>query len=300
MSQIKKIMIPLDGSPLSERPLIPASKLAKASGATLLLLRIQEPSSLKFDEELKDQVAQFKDDTAQKYLNDVAKKDILQDVQREILTVKGPVAETIIDSAAENDVDLIVMSSHGRSGISRWVYGSIAEKVLRHAPCATIIQHAKADVPMFTNQPVLVTLDGSELAERVLDSACDIALATNSELVLLRVTGMTQLAIDSVDPLVMKQDLDKLEEREHVEAKEYLERVQEKLAPCGLSITTEVLGGPVAETILKYAEDHNADLIAMSSHGRSGVGRWFYGSVAEKVLRGAHSAMLIVRGDGKG
>ena len=296
MSQLKKIMIPLDGSPLSERPLIPASKLAKASGATLMLLRVQEPSSLKFDEELKDQVAQFKDDTAQKYLKEVAQKEILQDVEREVLTVKGAVAESIIDSAADNDVDLIVMSSHGRSGISRWVYGSIAEKVLRHAPCATIIQHAKADVPMFTSQPVLVTLDGSELAERVLDSACDIALATNSELVLLRVTGMTQLAIDSVDPLVMKQDLDKLEEREHVEAKEYLERVHEKLAPCGLSIKTEVLGGPVAETILKYAEDHNADLIAMSSHGRSGVGRWFYGSVAEKVLRGAHSAMLIVRG----
>ena len=299
MPQIKKIMIPLDGSALSERPLLPATKLAKASGAALLLLRVQETSLQKVDNELIDQVAKHKNDTDRQYLDVVAQKELLQDVTCEVLTVKGAVAESIIDSAAANGVDLIVMSSHGRSGISRWVYGSIAEKVLRQAPCATIIQQAKADVPMFTNQPVLVTLDGSQLAECVLDSACNIALATNSELVLLRVTGMIQLAIDSVDPLVMKQDLDKLQEREQAEAAEYLARVQEKLAPCGLSIKTEVLDGPVAETILKYAEEHNVDLIAMSSHGRSGVGRWFYGSVAEKVLHGAQSAMLIVRGENK-
>ena len=296
MSSIKKIMIPLDGSPLSEMPLMPAAILAKATGAVLMLLRVQEPSDPMVDGELKSQVSEYKDNTAHKYLDEVTQKKILADVAREVLTVKGPVAESIIDCAAEYDVDLIVMSSHGRSGIGRWVYGSIAEKVLRQAPCATIIQQSKANVPMFSNKRILVTLDGSGLAERVLESAGDIAQATGSELILLRVTGMVQLAIDSVDPLVMKQDLDKLEEHERFEAKEYLGRVQQKLAVSGLTVKIEVISGPVAETILLYAAENDVDLIAMSSHGRSGVGRWFYGSVAEKVLRGAHSAMLIKRG----
>lgn len=293
MSSIKKIMIPLDGSPLSEMPLVPASKLAKAINALLILLRVQEPSALMDDEALKGQVSQLKGDAALKYLDEVAHKEMLSGVELESMVVNGQVAESIIDSAAENDVDLIVMSSHGRSGISRWVYGSVAEKVLRQAPCATIIQQSKADVPMFSNKRILVTLDGSALAERVLESVRDIAQATGSELILLRVTGMIQLAIDSVDPLVMKQDLDKLEERERIEAKEYLERVQHKLFASGLTVKVEVTSGHVAETILAYAEENDVDLIAMSSYGRSGVGRWFYGSVAEKVLRGAHSAMLI-------
>ncbi len=296
MSSIKKIMIPLDGSPLSEMPLVPAVKLAKAVGAGLLLLRVQEPSAPMVDEELKSQFSQHEDDTAHKYLDGVSQNKILVDVEHEVLTVKGPVAESIIDSAAEYDVDLIVMSSHGRSGIGRWVYGSIAEKVLRQAPCAAIIQQSKVNVPMFSNKRILVTLDGSTLAERVLDMVRDIAQATGSELILLRVTGVIQLAIDSVDPLVMKQDLDKLEERERVEAKEYLAHVQQKLAATGLVVNSKVISGPVAETILSYAEENDVDLIAMSSHGRSGVGRWFYGSVAEKVLRGAHSAVLIKRG----
>ncbi|KAA3662565.1 MAG: universal stress protein [Chloroflexi bacterium] len=296
MSSIKKIMIPLDGSPLSEMPLVPASKLAKAINALLILLRVQEPSALMDDEALKGQVSQLKGDAALKYLDEVAHKEMLSGVELESMVVNGQVAESIIDSAAENDVDLIVMSSHGRSGISRWVYGSVAEKVLRQAPCATIIQQSKADVPMFSNKRILVTLDGSALAERVLESVRDIAQATGSELILLRVTGMIQLAIDSVDPLVMKQDLDKLEERERIEAKEYLERVQHKLFASGLTVKVEVTSGHVAETILAYAEENDVDLIAMSSYGRSGVGRWFYGSVAEKVLRGAHSAMLIKRG----
>jgi len=296
MSSIKKIMIPLDGSPLSEMPLMPAAKLAKATGAKLMLLRVQEPSAPMDDEALKGRVFQFKEDTVHKYLDEVAQKEMLFGVELEVLVANGPVAETIVDNAAEYDIDLIVMSSHGRSGIGRWVFGSIAEKVLRQAPCATIIQQSKANVSMFTNKRILVTLDGSALAERILELVRDIAQATGSELILLRVTGMIQLAIDSVDPLVMKQDLDKLEERERIEAKEYLERVQQKLSASGLTVKVEVISGHVAETILTYAAENNVDLIAMSSHGRSGVGRWFYGSVAEKVLRGAHSAMLIKRG----
>jgi len=299
MSQIKRIMIPLDGSSLSELSLKPAAVLAKATGAVLLLLHVQEPYVIIVDEELNSQVAELKDEKARAYLNLVAQKEELVGVEREVLTVKGPVAESIIDSVTEYDVDLVMMSSHGRSGFGRWVYGSIAEKVLRHAPCGTIILQAKADVPMFSHKQILVTLDGSALSERVLPLAQNIAQAIRAELILLRVTGLTQLIIDSVDPLVMKQDLDQLEAREQIEAKEYLQHVQQQLAASGLTVKIEVSGGPVAETILAYAEEHDVDLIAMSSHGRSGVGRWFYGSVAEKVLRGTHSGMLITRGENK-
>lgn len=297
MSQIRKIMVPLDGSELAEKPLASAAVLARALGASLLLIRVQESVAHFADQALHEQVAKFRESEIHRYLEKVAQADELADVSREVLTVSGPVADSILDVVSDYDVDLIMMSSHGRSGIGLWVYGSIAAKVLRHAPCPTIILQAKADIPMFSHQQILVPLDGSALAEQALDYAMMIAQVTGSELILLRVTGITQLAIDSVDPLVMKQDLDKIEERELLEAREYLESVQQRLAGSGMAVNIEVLSGPVAETILAFTARNEVDLITMSSHGRSGVSRWFYGSVARKVLNNSHCAMLIIRGE---
>ena len=299
MSSLKKILVPLDGSVLAEKTLASAAVLAKATGATLLLLRVQEPLVHMADQELYEQVAQLKEDTAHKYLNGVASRSEMEGITRELLTVKGAVAESIIECAVENKVDLIMMSSHGRSGISRWIYGSVAEKLMRQAPCAMIVLQSKADKLLFSQKRILVTLDGSALAEQAIEPALMIAQAVGAELVLLRVVGVIQVAIDSVDPLVMMQDLRQLEEREMVEAQAYLQRMQNSLTGSNTSVQIEVLNGPIAETILAYTDGHKFDLVAMSSHGRSGVSRWFYGSVTEKVLRGSCCAMLITRGSGK-
>ena len=109
-------------------------------------------------------------------------------------------------------------------------------------------------------------------------------------------TDLPQIAVETVDPLVMKQDLDKLEARERVEAKAYLEDIKKRIAADGVVVRIEVISGAVAETIQVYAENHPIDLIVMASHGRSGISRWVHGSVAEKVLHSAPCGIYIVRG----
>ena len=183
MTQINKIMVPLDGSFLAEKVLASAATLAGSLGATLLLVRVREPVVQMADENLMAQVQELRSKEVVEYLQQIVQSPLLQDVKKESLTVHGPVAGTLVDTAVDHNVDLIIMSSHGRSGVDRWVYGSVARKVLRHAPCDKIILQANVDVPLFSNKHILVPLDGSKLAEKALVPAREIALAISAELI---------------------------------------------------------------------------------------------------------------------
>jgi len=149
---------------------------------------------------------------------------------------------------------------------------------------------------------IVVLLDGSELAEQVLPHVAEIARGRGSELHLLSIIPTTvPMVAAGVDayPLRMSAELLALEtmERERVEDEldAYLREVAERLADVAASTRVVTRFGRPAEEILQYAEEVGADLIAMSTHGRSGISRWVYGSVADKVLRGAHCPVLLVR-----
>ena len=141
---------------------------------------------------------------------------------------------------------------------------------------------------------ILVPLDGSTLAERALPHALDIARYSDGALHLVRV-ALAQIYVaskggaDLYPHEVLQQDRE--------EAETYLEAIRSECQVKGAAATAEVLAGAVAESIVDYARDNQIDLIVMSTHGRSGLSRWVYGSVAEKVLRGAHCPTLIVRGE---
>jgi nucleotide-binding universal stress UspA family protein len=145
---------------------------------------------------------------------------------------------------------------------------------------------------------ILVPLDGSELAERALPHALEIARCMGSELNFLRVSLAEIYAHSPAGdgPLYAPEVL----EADRQAAVEYLARVRARLALPEVRVTTEVLAGPVAETIIDYARDQGVDLIIMSTHGRSGLSRWVFGSVADRVLHGAHSPTMIVRGQSAG
>jgi len=201
---------------------------------------------------------------------------------------EGSVAEIIVDSAAAGKVDLIVMSSHGYSGLTRWVLGSVAEKVLRGAPCPVLVIRSPRPV-----RRILIPLDGSALSEQALTPGLSLAAGLGAEVTLLR-------AIPRVDVKEIEQ-LDqaerglgrRLEEELREDAGQYLRNLAAARPEMG--IKTAVVNEPAADSILDYAEKHATDVIAMSTHGRTGLGRWVYGSVTEKVLRGAHHSMLVVR-----
>lgn len=310
MKLFRHIVVPLDGSELAERALSPALRMARAMSALaadgedngspirLVLLRASSPTSLvAADPFLYDELARMAQDEAQAYLNATAAKLSAAPVIIETRTMAGPAAEAVVHYAEENDADLIVLSSHGRTGGSRWVYGSVAEKVLHHAPCAIVIIRSQAKLEMFQNRAILVPLDGSELAERALEPAMVLARGVGSDVMLLRVVpspepvpeGLVSPGAPAASQRLM------VEQKEREEAEAYLQQVYSSLPTAHLFFDVAVASGYVADAIVDYATAHHVDLIVMSSHGRSGVSRWLYGSVAEKVLRGAECATMIIR-----
>lgn len=310
MNEFRHIVVPLDGSPLAERALAPAHRIARAMAGLLeaegdegvpvklVLLRAASPTSLvAADPFLYDELARMALDEAQSYLNATAAELPAANVQVETRAVAGPAAEAVVHYAEDSGADLIVLSSHGRTGGSRWVYGSVAEKVLHHAPCAVTIIRAQAKLDMFQNRAILVPLDGSKLAEMALGPAMALAKGVGSDVILLRVVPTPEPVPEGLVTPGAPSTRQRLtvEQKEREEAERYLQQIYSQLPTAHLFFDVAVTTGYVADAIVDYANAHHVDLIVMSSHGRSGVSRWLYGSVAEKVLRGAECATMIMR-----
>jgi len=138
---------------------------------------------------------------------------------------------------------------------------------------------------------ILVPLDGSGFAEAALPHARALALNAGAELALLRVVLLPRVDYQMSEPLMRQSVYNDTE----ADAATYLENVAAELRAAGLRVTAEACTGPVVETILDYAESIHADLIVMSTHGRSGIARWFIGSVADKVVRAARLPVLLAR-----
>lgn len=143
---------------------------------------------------------------------------------------------------------------------------------------------------------ILVPLDGSALAERALPHAAEIARCMQSTVWLLRITLRQDYVTSPAGGGALYPE--EVLERDREDATTYLKSVEARLSHdySNLIVATEALAGSAAEAIIDYARERGMDVIVMSSHGRSGLSRWVYGSVADKVLRGAHCPTLIVRG----
>lgn len=304
-SPLSTIIVPLDGSSLAECAVPVALRLVQPEDGRLILLRVpvyaeaQAPIGAEYNmfwPEIRDAPSNFRQvyQDAEQYLTHVAAQYEKQGVTVTARVEEGDRAGAIVDLAAETRADLIVMTTHGRTGVSRWIIGSITERVLHDAPCPVLAVRAQADC--LPEQPasgvadrVVVPLDGSELAELALAPALAIAKATGGELVLFRVG---QPDAEATDPSIGRPT-------ETSEA--YLERVAAEIRQAGVNVSTVTVAssgsGPasVANAILDFAAAEGINIIAMSTHGRSGLRRWVYGSVAEKVLHNADIATLIVR-----
>lgn len=287
-----KILVPLDGSELAEAALAPALAFAEALSAHIVLLRVVVPLTIKLDPGLYQRIIDSGKNDAEVYLNSIQSRSSFSSIHLKAEIVVGKAAESIINYAQENEIDLIMMSSHGRSGIGRWVYGSVADKVLHQAACAIAIIHPQVEIEPFVNKRILVPLDGSLQAEKALRPALNLAKALSAELILLRVTIMPLIP---VEPVVGWPGFDSVMYATEQEARAYLQRVWESLTNDFVQINMHVTTEPVAESIIDTADNLQVDLIVMSSHGRSGMSRWVFGSVTEKTLRGAHCATLVIR-----
>lgn len=307
------ILVPLDGSARAEQALPDAARIARASDAHIVLVRaVFVPATFGVTYEgqpLRWHLIRDEDEQAQKYLREVAQSPHLVGLHVDRVVETGPAAAVIVDVAREREADLVVMMSHGRTGLGWWVMGSIADHVAHHSPVPVLIVREGAGSSTLERADerrslhMLMPLDGSPLAETALAPASTLALALAKPMpahvhLMLVVAPYHAMRQDMPDALLLDG------------AAEYLKQVAQRLRTDidneALTVTWSVVAqGDIARGIVAAAETGETgvageniprcDMIAMATHGQSAVARWALGSVTERVLHGTKVPLLIVR-----
>lgn len=294
---LQRILVPLDGSELANRALTTAFTLVEQGNGEIILLRVPVLPKILVpamsDSQMLEKVKEDRRYQCKSYLKYIKQTHLDWDVPIQIQVIEGDVASVIVDTAASEGVDLIVMSTHGRSGFTRWLMGSVTEKVLRHAPCPVLAMRSET-VP----SRILITLDGSIIAWQSMKPGLEVARRLQGTVTLLRVVN----AVEDLDEVTKGQlKFERNEELNDLSTtlqQSAMKELQKNASTYGSElpdIEIAVTSGRPAEGILDYAEQHEIDLIVMTTHGRSGLERWEYGSVSEKVVRGAHCSTLVIR-----
>lgn len=296
-----KILIPLDTSSLAEGVLHYLPQFAVKEQVELLLVGAIEPNMYAYamasDEPLL--ISRLMEDIEQsfrQYLTGVQQRLLSEGYRVSTHLLYGDAAQCISDVATKEKCDLIAMTTHGRTGFSRWMLGSVADRVLRTADQPILLLRADLDLSTpYTVKHILLALDGSELAEQALPLAENVARQSNADVTMLHVlqqltTWEKQLLSQTHLPT------EAYETEQMVNARTYLTQMRDRLHMAQVNSSFEIVAGEPAKAILDRAEADKIDLIVMSSHGRSGYSRWAYGSVAAKVLHGAQCPVLLMRG----
>jgi nucleotide-binding universal stress UspA family protein len=286
----RTIVVPLDGSPLGERALPYAKSLAHESGTQLILVQaLQHPEA--------GRGGGYEYEAAQAYLGDLAWILTGEGIAATTEVARGEAADVILRAARHRQADVIAMSTHGRSGLGRWLYGSVADAVLRRAETPVLLVPAACDQP-WPKRPhaggkrgskILVPLDGSELALEALEPAADLAAALGDDLLLLQVAEPPRYPYGEAYAYMPYDPTADL-----VAGRQYLEGVAAVLRARQLTVDVQTDAGAAAATIAQVAQEQGVDAIAMATHGRSGLARLVLGSVATGVLYQAHHPLLLV------
>lgn len=296
-----RMLIPLDGSKTAEQVLPYARTIANKLRIPVELLGVIDVAELALHlsaEKVRhlEKLIEMGEHSSMDYLKGVAYTFPNRSVV--CSTEKGGAAEAIIDQAANDKGTLIAMATHGRSGINRWVLGSVAEKVLRATNNPLLLVKAADNVKSVEDArltSVIVPLDGSELAETVLPAVTELASKLDLEIVLFRAFNIPYSIYAGADGYYAI-NFDQLIAEMKEEAAAYLEKKTEDLKRKGIEkvsfVAKEGLG---ADEIISFGRQTPDNLIAMCTHGRSGVKRWVLGSVTETVVRHCGDPVLIIR-----
>ncbi len=307
MSQIlKNLLVPLDGSDLAEEALAIASKLASAHNADLHLVSVVPyvpPVSLAPSDEARR--AEWIDEErggAAAYLESAASKVFARSPEVSVTShaLVGPVGPTIQTLVDDQDIDLVVLTTHGRGAFQRSWLGSTADQLVRSVERPLLVlRHREGVLWSFdpdTASEVLVPLDGSEAAESALEAI---------PLVLSPQVGARLLLTSVIDegyplppvyiPKVLSEEALRKQHRRETEA--YLQKVADRLDTDASSAveTRVIVDDDPGRALLRFCDEVGVHLVAISTHGRGGVSRFFLGSVADKLLREAPVPVLVTK-----
>ncbi len=292
----RHILVPLDGSQLAEEALSYAALLGRSYECRVTLLQVIEPVDTDLPPSAGAFLLQAADSArqaAQEYLQRQAEALSITGAKVDTRVMLGPVAASINDFAIEEDVDLITMATHGRSGLGRWLVGSIADKVLHLAECPMLVIRPKAlgQTGEVHLNSILALLDGSPPAEEVLPYVTDIAQRLGVSVMLVQVVPTAAMLYLGTEYTAVPIDVDSMLEQT---ATEYLRSVATRLEGDAVRCETVVLKGDPASMISDYAKTAPNSLLALTAHGRSGLARTMLGSVTDRLIRDSGHPIFVL------
>ena len=307
MSSFGTILVPHDGSSLADSALPFAVEISRATGADVELLRVLEELRPIYDTTGHqliwiDPANPRAELSSPELLGEAVKQLASGGIQAKTVVRVGDPRKEILAEAETLDRPLILIGSHGRGGLTRMVMGSVASRVLQLSHCPVMLVKASEVEDHPSNvalRRITVPLDGSDLAEKALPYAMDLAEALSARVHLVRVAetyrdevpGTPSHIFTSPSYKAMLEQFDRLES----EAQRYLSETATRLGSGSVDVTWEVMSGDPWRQLLRYAERDQPDLIVMTTHGRGGMARWFYGSVADRLLTSASTPLLVIR-----
>jgi nucleotide-binding universal stress UspA family protein len=283
------ILVPLDESPFAERALPVAEQLARATGSAVLLVQVTPLLTWAFavtggfaTSEAYQELLEAEASYALGYLARTAHTLETQGVSVKMMAVRGDPAATLLDITQQSKVDLLVMTTHGRTGLERFALGSIADRLVHAGKAPVLLLRSFAGAERVQRAPklerALVPLDGSKLAEHALDEVVQLAGSTIRHATLVRV--MSHSASPD-DMLAARRYLD-----------EKCAWLEARCANRSCTCDVKLVRGKVADALIDMEDE--CDLIVMATHGRGGMTRWMLGSIADRMVQGSHLPLLLV------
>lgn len=319
---IQKILVPVDGSPCSERAIPVAAHIARRSQGRVILVYATNlgayfgPALAPYPV-ISPTLIENEQENAERYLAHIVASPELAGLDVETVIRQEEAASAIISTADTYEVDLIILCSHGRTGMKRWALGSIAEKVVHRTLKPVLLLREKGPLPLgphpdpTTPFRVMVPLDGSPLAKIALEPAARLASLLSSQSILHLVKVVSPTYPQRAVPLTEQEIASTCQH-----ARSYLEQtihhIREGLVALAIAhlpltltcsvVTAEDVAGALVDLAEKGSDAKNADgrcdLIAIATHGRGGFQRWMLGSVTERVLHATRLPLLIVHPEG--
>ncbi len=296
----RNVMVPLDGSPLAERALATGARLAESAGAQLRLVTVKPPAStvsMPHDGlRAYGSAAEFLEKSLGDYLTAQASA-LPTTLSRPVETVvlSGWAPESLAAYAHARDIDLVVMTSHGRGGFSRFWLGSVADELLRRVGCPVLLLRGDATNRDGGFRRIMIALDGSPPSEALLPPALAIAaLYPEAHCILAQVVEPPAplfFRMAGASPQVIQRWADEARES----ATSRLEHLAIRLGKRGVEVEVRVVVGEgVGERIVELAAETRCDLTVVGTYGARGLERIVLGSVVDKVVRGSATAVLVV------
>ncbi len=288
---VRKILCPVDFSSGSQHAMRMATRLASENDAELVLFHAWSVPPLAFPAHYVVAPSMYQEisDGAQAGLDDALREVTALGAKRASAKLVNGLAWTMIVGELEDPTyDLVVVGTHGRTGLGRILLGSVTEKIVRHAPCSVLAVRPDGELKPFAN--ILVPTDFSESAQHAADLASTLVASNGKGITLLHVIDLPVAYSGEPTAENFTRDLD-------LHASKLLETWADRLrARTSARITSRSrIGGPGAQTLAVLDLDPTIDLVVMGSHGRTGIARVFLGSVAEKIVRHAKCPVLIAR-----